>query len=309
MFVNPSGFACHLKALAIVILKRLPSSRNAVAAFQEEDPDNFIDRKYFASINEALTRLEKIMRFIGSTLCKPTEAHGLDLNPADDSVWMATYSGKLQLEKGLSEIVQKSPHWSKSVDEIARTAASSMRLRPERDRVLESLQNIGNGTLQITSEKLEEFNKIFPDFHTGMRACDIEDINMLMITEITKLVNGLLRDEMEIAQGSKLVHALLKSLKVFSMWPGMTEKSKEVEAWMTKHQQDIALVSLLEASKQFESSGVADLTTVQEVMSRLQKVVISQDQPEYIRAARTLLNTAFRGVIKEAEIVRTVSHC
>ncbi len=298
--MNPTKYSDHLRTLATLVLRRFSSAEAALHSLQADDADSFVDAKAFVAVTEALNRVQKVMRFIASLLLTPSASQEFKLDPGEDTVFLVTFSGKELLERGLAEIVAKNLGWTKLVEEVARTAASSLRLRPQRDRALESLKNIKSGEAVMSQDKLDEFNQLLPELRSGMRACEVEEVEALLFEQVQHNISMLLKNEIDIRKGSSLVHSLCKSCKVFSAKPGMNTQEKDVIAWMTSNQQDIALHDLLEKSQQFESSGVADLEAVQSLMVHLNKVVIPESSPDFLRAARVLLNTSFRALIKEA---------
>ena len=300
MFVNPDKYSDHLRTLATVVLRRFSSAEAALHSLQAEDADSFVDSKAFVAVTDALVRVQKIMRFIACLLLTPSDCQEFKLDPGEDTVFLVTFSGKELLERGIAEIVGKNAGWSKLVEEVARTAASSLRLRPQRDRALESLKNIKSGEAEMTQDKLDEFNILLPELRSGMRACEVDEVEALLFEQVQHQVSMLLKNEIDIRKGSNLVNALCKSCKVFSAKPGMNTQEKELIAWMTSNKQDIALNALLEKSDEFEKSGVADLEAVQSLMANLNKVVIAENRPDLLRAAKVLLNTSFRALITEA---------
>ena len=276
-------------------------------AFQERDPDNFVDVKGFEAMSEALNRIEKVARFLGSLLFMPAQfAHvaevvsGAPLNPADDSVAIVGYSGRFALEKGLKELVAKNVEWSATVNEVVKTADSSTKLRPQRDRALESLQNIKAGKVEWSPERLDDLCKLFPELLCGMRAVEIEDVTHLMVEQVHCLASSLLEGKMEVVQGSRLVQGLLTAFKLFSDRAGSTEKASQVMSWMAANESALVLSDLLQLAGKVTADGVSDLDEVQALMARLGKRAVPNDRADLIEAARKILNTSFRALVAEA---------
>ena len=298
----------HLKALSFLILKAMDPARKSLASVQSQDPDSFVEANAFERVTQSLNRVERIARFMGSLLFKPHQLIQLDehmssgapLDASEDSVWLVGYTGKQNLEKGLHEIVGKTPFWSKLVDEVVRTASSTLRLRPHRDRAAETLAKIEAGDMEMNSVRLESLAAVFGELHSGMRACEVEDVNNKMLEQMHKIAKSLIKGEVDVGQGSKLVHALMKAFKVFSAWPGSTDKIKDLSTWMTANEKEMTLEDLMSLSEKSEVAGVANLDDVQAIMGKLNKVTLPQERPELILAAKRLLNTSLRAVIAEA---------
>eukprot|EP00435_Cladocopium_sp_Y103_P052701 s399_g16.t1 len=306
MFIEPNKFGEHLRSIALLFLKAMDSAKKGIHSFQLQDSENFVPTSAFESVTDGLDRVEKVMRFIGSLLFKPKQfdqiaklVRSTPLDASQDCLWLVGFSGKQQLEKGLQEIIAKSSQWSKLVDEVVKTASSSLKLKPQRDRAMETLLRIQSGQIDLSSERLEELNKLFPELMNGMRACDLEDINHLMMEQVTTLADALLEGKVEVAEGSKRVHALIKAFKVFSHEPGAVLMGKKLVAWMTEHEQEIVLNDLAVMAKDFEEDGATSLEDVQKLMARLNKVTIPKDRDDLRLSARKLLNASFRALIAE----------
>ena len=110
----------------------------------------------------------------------------------------------------------------------------------------------------------------------------------------------MIKGEVDVRQRSKLVHALMKAFRVFSAWPGSTDKIKDLSTWMTANEKEMTLEDLMSLSEKSEVAGVANLDDVQAIMGKLNKVTLPQERPELILAAKRLLNTSLRAVIAEA---------
>lgn len=306
MFIEPTKFGEHLRSIALLILKAMDSAKKGIHSFQLLDSESFVPALAFESVTDAVGRVEKVMRLIGSLLFKPKQFEQISqlvnckpLDASEDALWLAGFSGKQSFEKGLQEIMGKNAQWSKLVDEVVKTASSALKLKPHRDRALETLLKIKSGEIDLSAERLEEFNKLFPDLLNGMRACELDDLVQLMMEQVTALAEALLGGKVDVAEGSKRVHSLIKAFKVFSHEPGAVLMGKKLVAWMTEHEKEIVLNDLLAMSQDFEEDGATSLEDVQKLMARLNKVTIPKDREDLRLSARKLLNAAFRALIAE----------
>ena len=182
MFTEPAKYSHHLKALSCGFLQSLISSRKAVTSLQAQDTESQVQGVWFERLSTALERSEKVMKFIGSLLMSSLERQtfceqsGLSFSPSEDVLWLAAYNGKQPLEKGLLEIATASQIWKRNMDELVKTADSSLRLQPEMERTLTTLKAIASGEMQLSLQKLKDLNEKFPQLLSGLRACDMENL-------------------------------------------------------------------------------------------------------------------------------------
>ena len=307
MFIYPLKFKKHLKTVALLCLKGIHSARKALDSFQARDPNSFVAVAGFQAATQSLDRVEKVARFMGSLLFRPDQFDSISettsatpLNPADDSVAIVGYTGKEALEKGLKELVAKTVEWSTTVNEVVKTSASSLKLRPQKERAMETLLKIKADPTLWSPERLEELCALFPEMLSGMRAIETEDVTNLMIEQVHLLADSLLADQLDVVKGSRLAQTLLRAFQVFSARAGSTEKAREVTKWMQAHEGDLVLSDLMQVADKVTSEGVSDLVEVQALMVRLSKVVVPSDRRDLTEATRKMPNTSFRALIAEA---------
>ena len=303
----------HLKILAWQFLKNLGPCKAALESLQADDSDGFVCAEHFADLIKVLDRIAAIMKFMAVSLFTTHDMSdfndevGLTLKPSEDAVWLAGYTGKSPLERGLSDIVKTSGAWTSITDELVKTAGSSTKLRPEMDRAVETLQNIKDGKLELTQARLDDLNHLFPQLQSGMRRCDLEEAKQLMVSALTANADSCMEPE-DGGDGkvsSKFVSALLKGLKIFSNVPGLTTKAEALEKWMTAHVKEMALNDLVDLA----APGFLDhLEPVQALVTKLAKVTIPDDRPECGLAACRLLNFALNHLIAEARFEFAIFH-
>ena len=288
--------------MAQSFLGSLDSAEKALSNLQQQDSESLVQPACFKGLSDALKRVENIMKFIASSLMTTQDKEaflqetGIGLS-IQDTLSLIGYTGKQQLEKGLAEIVQSNPFWKRVVDEIVKTADSSLRLQPELERTTSTLKSLSNGEIDLTLQRLQDLTSVFGQLLKGMRMCDVDAINKLFLEQ-------LLRATLDLVDGTNthgttlFVEALVKALKLCAWAPGVSTKIEELQKWMTQNVKDMALNDLVLLAKSSDEVRLA-LDTIQDVFGKLGKVTLLPGSDHQV-ACQKLLNVALRALINEA---------
>ena len=286
------------------ILLSLGPSRKALAALRAEDPDCCVDEKSFENVMSSMERIEKLMKFTASLLLTSQERIvlandcGLTLSPSEDAVYLVGYAGKKSLEKGLAEITQSNTTWKVLIEDVVRTANTSLKLKPEMDRIIDTLDGIeSSGTLPTS--RLQELNEVMPKLQSGMRRCDVQPVEDKMVKVLIHQADVLMAGKHP-EPSTGFVEALSCGLKTLSRIPGTTTKLDAVQAWMTQNSKDMSINDFAQLANEVRSTGVVSLEKVQAVMSKMAKVRFAEDRKDLFSAAKVMLNASFQALITEA---------
>ena len=301
MFTQIQDYPDHLKALATTFLNGLDQCEPTLDTLKEKNSHDLVSDEAFGELESALARVRKLMRFVGSVCCidEIDGTSDFKFNPKEDMMWLVSYKGKEDLESGLAEIVLSNTAWQEITDEVVRTATTSMALRPERDRALETLNGMGDSKLfSVSAERLSELIQLTPRLKSGMRQAEVSTFMTKFLSAINESVEDLLSGEKSVkAIGSKFVHLLMSAANCFTHVPGTTTTIDKLRVWMTKHNQDIAWSDLAELAKRGSIGGGITTQEVADVLSKLQK---QKPPPELLFDVKTLLAVSFHTFVKEA---------
>ena len=302
MFSNPGKFTKHLCLMAQTFLGNLDSTEKALSNLQQQDSESLVQPGYFKGLLEKLRRVQIIMKFIASSLMTTPEKEeflqetGIGLG-IQDTLSLIGYSGKELLEKGMAEIVQSNPFWKRVVDEIVKTADSSLRLQPELERTTSTLKSLSNGDIDLTLQRLQDLTSQFAQLLKGMRMCDIDAVNKLFLEQLLRTTLDLM-DGTNTCGTTVFVEELIKALKLCAWVPGVSSKIEELQKWMTKNVKEMASNDLVLLAKSSDETRLA-LETIQNVFSKLGKVTLLPGSDHQV-ACQKLLNAALRALINEA---------
>ena len=301
MFTKVEQYTNHLRILAKALSNDETSCFEALDALRGKDSEGFVSEEAYEAVTASCGRVQKICRFILGML---------DINSTvstQDVLWLVSYTGQGQaLEKNLSELVRQ--HWNVMADEYVRTAATSVKLRPERDRTLQTLQGLENGSIQLTTERLEQLTDAIKAITSGMRKLEVRDLNTLLRKVLTSEADAILANshlESDLRLRTRWVSALICALKQVEL----ADHAARVTQWMTENQQAMSLADLVDLSHLGEKDGgLVSSDAIQPLLNRLSKVVIPEDKHEVLVAAQKLVVQFLRGVIKEAAAMAVMVH-
>lgn len=302
MILKLKAYTPQLIALVVAMLKSTEPAELALQHFRARDPESQIGEEAFDQFGFKLDRVKKILRFFGCLL--NVQGQGFDSEPfsTSDVVYLMGYKGKDSTEKILLEAVNLTPAAVALCDEVVRTATSSVRLRPEKDRLQQSLKALTIASESVVRvDKLADMNEMLPRLHKGIRQCDMEPLNEVVIDLLMKLTNSLLEGD-PTKVSSRYAGEIQKGLIFFQTTgvPGMADLNERLQLWMTTHQRDTALMDLLDLAQQCDDVDRADLAAVEKLMSRLQKTKIEADRLDLQWAALRVLVSTLRTMIWEA---------
>ena len=314
MFAQFEKYQFHLKEIATAFLLNLDSAERCLDSLVERDSLGLLQSDCFGQIRDELKRLAKIMRFLACLFITSDEDRqklsiaGLsDLSPASDVVWLAGFAASgerstlYSLERSFSEIISKSQEWTSLCDEVMRTAVTSVKARPARDRVVSSLKKYLEGTLELTSSRLEEINTEAAQVITGMRKADTTEMCTLMAKVVGNRAQMLLEGKVKADEVcSRWVKGLFNALRTLKVVAGAHDMALQLEKWMTEHSKQMALSDLLEMTQSRSCQGMADLGEVQALMVRVQGVKIPEDREDLRNSAARLLIMAMVALNMEA---------
>ena len=286
------------------MLRNIPRAVKAVATLQGRDTENLVPAESFAELNDCLQRLSQVMRFVASLMGLYPKELTQALGP-QDVVHIASYSGKDFPEKSLQDLVTTNPHLQSLCQEVMRTATSSVKLLPERDRLSESLQGMIAGTVDITADRLSTLLEQLPSLRKGLRRIDMKEIDNAAIQLFISQAEGMMDDDQELGslRSSRFAACLVQGLGIYSDHPGTSDIRDRLQLWLTKNQKRLHLTDLVDLASVCKQSGVAKLEDVQELMAKLQKVKVQDcegDVDSFRMSSQTLLVASLRGYIVEA---------
>ena len=313
LLLNVQNHQLKLKSIALAFLHGMDASRNAVKGWFKDEASHVVDNEVESKIVKSLDRVEKLMRFFACIFCLNVDVAGKQMNfkfnPSSDMMWLLSFTGSQALEKNISEILQTGA-WPKLVDEVVRTATTSVSLRPVRDRAVETLQWLGDGTVfSIAPERLGELVELVKKLNDGMRRSEAEKFMSLFQDVLMRSSEQLQSGKIAVCTaGSKAIQMLAMGLKALAFMPGTTDEANKLESWMTKNTQAMAWSDFQDLAEDSHGKGVVpDLQVLSAVMVKLHKIAVPDDSEAVVACAKSLVVTAFRAVIAEAGLVLLAS--
>ena len=316
MFAQFEKYEFHLKEIAIAFLGGMNSAESALDHFVDKDSQGVCSSDSFQGARDILKRVTRLMRFLAclfittDTDRQRLEHLGLDeLNPAEDVVWLVGFfvsnaepKKQSALERSFSEIISKSPEWTQLCDETMRTAVSAVKLRPERNRAVDTMKKLLSDELELTTERLEEINSVASKVIEGMRRPDSKELCILVAKLLGQQTNLLLQGKVNGDKvTSRWVMALLNGLKSLKSVAGASDMANALQKWMTNNSKTTALSDLCEMANTYSATtGVADLAAVQAVLTRVQGVQIPEGRHDIVDASASLVALSLRGLVLEA---------
>ena len=285
--------------LAILIeefLRAIPAAAECInVQLKPKDSENLVKPEAFEALESALDRVKKIMRFMGCLLNLSLEEGTPDPFTPQDVLWLVGYKGKIYPEKSLNEAIQANVRLQQLCDEVVRTATSSVKLQPEKERLQESMDGMFTGHLPVTTERLQAIVTTLPGLRKGLRQSDMEKINHTATLVLSRVTEDVLHGNMEARSvTTRFVTFLLEAIALYHDRPGMTDLHDKLHQWVSAHRMDTAMSDLADLAKQWSETGLSDLEEAQQIMSKLQRTKIDKDNWEQRWAAMAMLVTSLR---------------
>ena len=246
MFSKPEKFGGILNAFALAFASRFPASMSCLQSVIENDQDGYLSN--LAEVDTAMGRVAKVCRFIMCSFGASCSVEGFQEISSKDVVWLLSMkSNTMQdMEKSLKEIVTTTEEWKTICDEIVRTAQSSLALRPELERLIDSLKKPGT-----TSTAFKDMFKVVRDLKAGMRAMDLVEVDSLLLQKLRGIAGGVLKcsSAEAITKGFKSsdMDAIVEGLQLYQeSTPGVADTIQSLKEWMTSQQKAMIHNDLLD---------------------------------------------------------------
>ena len=275
-------------------MRAIPSVHICVEQLKAKDGEGNVPADAFSSLTDAAERVTKIMRFVGCLLNMKIEDSHVDPWAPADVLWLVGYRGKQYPEKSLQDGIQNSTRLQTLCDEVVRTASTAVKLQPEKDRVMDTLQKIFSGELDPSAERLEGIVSVLPDLRKGIRQNEMQGINSTALEVFTSQGREILEGKAGARVTTRWVGALVKGLSILHDMPGTTDLHDELMTWMSQHRCDTAFSDLVDLAKGWNDTGLADIGSVQEIMGQLQRTKIDKANLEHLWSVVVMLVTTLR---------------
>ena len=247
-------------------------------------------------LTEPIERIEAYLRFL---------IHGLDLKIPNvktgsaDFTWISNYKGKFQFEKKLKEVVNTSPFWRATGDEIIRTSTTSSANMPKFERVLDAVQA---GTSFKNNQTLRNLLQEVEELKGTMRSTEMKQLEKIIAPRLQKLAQTMVGLSSGKAAEKNVktseIQTVEKGLYLFKDFPGSVDLAVALKDWATKNAKAMAITDLLDFIETSEASEVAgDLAQLEEILGRCNKLPIPSDKKHKIDLLLLLL---IRKIVTEA---------
>lgn len=306
MIVSLDEFKGTLTDFIHGLLRAVHAAHTLTAKLKERDTADLVSPEVYDAFTEGLERVTKLARFIGTLLnLYPEELH--QALGAQDILYIVHYKGKLFPEKSFQDLMLTNQNLGQMCDEIIRTASTTMKYGPEKDRQIESVTGMIDRSIPVTSTRLEALLSVLPDLQKGIRKVEMKPLMDKVATLFVGQARAVLTGDTS-GLNTRFGTSLINGLIVLKDVPGCSDLCEELRGWMTKNKKETCLHDLIDAAEVTSTSGggVADLDAVQQLMSQLQKVKLNVNSSALIdlkqcHAAMSLLVACMRSYIVEAK--------
>ncbi|CAE7660512.1 unnamed protein product [Symbiodinium microadriaticum] len=167
---------------------------------------------------------------------------------------------------------------------------------------MSSIEQLSSGQVPFTADRLTALHQEIVELSEGLRQVHVEGLKQkakdCFCKHGEKILAGSVNDsEMK----SRDVEALLQCLSFFQNESSVVDTMKEVQEWANEHAQSMALTDLKDLAALSASSGLADLTKVQEIMPRLRKLQNDEKTEDVYEAVLSLVVHSLLSLMKEVK--------
>ena len=193
------------------------------------------------------------------------------------------------------EMSGKSQQWTGAVEEMLRTATSSVKCRPMLERLVSSLQTFSHNPVQCPSDRCMELVSDFKEVQAGMRRREVQLAEEALRKFLwAKADHFLQMEESDIKDvvRSKDVQPVLQGLEIFKSNPQEFELAGNLRSWMTKLAGSMAAADLMDFAVESEKSEVADLDALGTLLAKCPRLRIpSEDLASVVKVASLVLSS------------------
>lgn len=205
----------------------------------------------------------------------------------------------------------QSQQWLAASDEILRTAATSVKLRPTLERVADSLQKFragGVGGVGPSADRLIQLVEEFSECSQGMRRYELLPVESLLLTVLRAMADGFISMGKDDAcnVSSKEVRAVLKGLHLFKHRASEHQLAAELEKWLLDMSAEMAVSDLVELAIHAMTNETVDFDQLTSVMTKCQKLQAPKGKEDFSFHMAGLLLTAHKACLTEAGVVEIV---
>ena len=200
----------------------------------------------------------------------------------------------------------KSEQWLAANDEILRTAATSVQLRPTLQRVADSLRKFKAEGGHLSADRLIELVKEFSECSQGMRRYEILPVESLLLTALRAMADRFISNGKDDAHtvSSKEVRAVLQGLRLFKHRAAEHQLATELEKWLLDMSAQMAVSDLVELAILSMTNETVDFDELTNVMTKCQKLQAPKGEEEFSFHMAGLVLTAHKACLTEAGVGR-----
>ena len=271
----------------------VPGAVDCVQSWRTRDPSGELTG--CEEMLSELSRVIRLMKFLAYMLGIERTSQPVGVQ---EVLWIGSFNSKLYPERTLKAYCDEHPAWKRALDEVVRTATSSTRLAPTRDRLEDVFKQMKESGLELTTDRILEVVKEIQDLRKGMRRLDTVRVDEMATDCFMNMAKGIMGGKTGLTTRGAV--AVTQGLEIFRHSPGVFDVMEELRNFMTEHAKELAHGDLIDLAKKSADAGVADLDALKGVLEKSQTLEIDPENMGEREDVFSLLVNSVRGLVAEA---------